>query len=143
MTRMGYLLNRPALQMRQRAERILKPLAILPPHFGVMATLEGGGPMTQRQLGATLRIDPTTMVWLIDHLEKRGFVHRDKHPTDRRAHLVKLSAAGKSAFLQASGRLEQVEEEFLAPLTKTERDELRRLLAKLFRSVPVQSIART
>jgi DNA-binding MarR family transcriptional regulator len=136
MMRVGYLLNRPAIEMRRRAEHILKPLGIIPPHFGVIATLQSEGPLTQRDLGRILRIDPTTMVWLIDHLEKRGFVRREEHPRDRRAHLVNLSAAGKTAFDRASHHLEQLEQEFLAPLTKTERMDLRRLLTKLFDSVP-------
>jgi DNA-binding MarR family transcriptional regulator len=138
-TRIGYLLNRPALMIREKAEEILKPLGLIPPHFGVMATLEGEGPQTQRALGALLRVDPTTMVWLIDHLEKAGLVRRGEHPKDRRAHLVELSPAGKATYRKASFWLNALDEEFLSPLTKAERDDLRRLLTKLFQSVPAQT----
>jgi len=139
-TRIGYLLNRPALLFRERAAQILKPLGLIPPHFGVIATLESEGPKTQRALGALLRVDPTTMVWLIDHLEKAGLVRRGQHPKDRRAHLVELSPSGKAVYRQASIRLNALDAEFLSPLTKSEQDELRRLLMKLFQSVPVQTI---
>jgi len=140
-SRMGYLLNRPALYIREKAQEILKPLRLLPPHFGVLATLHSEGPQTQRALGALLRVDPTTMVWIIDHLEKAGLVHRGPHPQDRRAHLVELSPAGKVAHQKATKLLDQLDEEFLAPLSKVERDELRRLLTKLFRNAPTLSVS--
>ena len=141
--RIGYLLNRPAYLFREKAGEILKPMGLIPPHFGVMATLESEGPQTQRALGALLRVDPTTMVWIIDHLEKAGFVRRGRHPQDRRAHLVELSPSGKAAYERASKRLCQLEEDFLSPLSKSERESLRRLLTKLFQIVPTQTVSPT
>jgi DNA-binding MarR family transcriptional regulator len=139
--RVGYLLNRPALLIRERAQNLLKAFGLIPPHFAVMATLESEGPLTQRALGKLLRVDPTTMVWIIDHLEKGGFVRRGKHPQDRRAYLVELSASGKSTYERASKQLDQLDEEFLAPLSKTEREDLRRLLTKLFQNVTTQTVS--
>ena len=139
--RIGYLLNRPAYLFREKAQEILKPLGLVPPHFGVLATLSSEGSQTQRALGSLLRVDPTTMVWIIDHLEKAGLVQRGRHPKDRRAHLVELSPAGRKVYERASKHLGELEEEFLAPLTKTERVELRRLLTKLFQKIPTQRVS--
>jgi DNA-binding MarR family transcriptional regulator len=141
MSRIGYLLKRPALQIRQMAQAALKPLGLIPPHYGVMATLASEGPQTQRALGERLKVDPTTMVWLIDHLEKRGFVRRGTHPQDRRAHLVELSPAGRTAFQRAARRLDRLDREFLAPLSKAEQESLRRLLRKLLQNVATQKIS--
>jgi len=80
------------------------------------------------------------MVWLIDDLEKKGFVRRGEHPKDRRAHLVELAPSGKAVFHKAAKRLDQLEEEFLAPLSKSEGEDLRRLLRKLLQNVPTQGI---
>jgi DNA-binding MarR family transcriptional regulator len=140
-TRMGFLLNRTAVQMRLGAQEILKPLKLSPPHFGVMATLQSEGPLTQKAIGMRLKIDPTTMVWLVDDLEKLELVQRGAHPKDRRAYLVNMTPAGHSAFRQASAKMERLEEEFLSPLSKSERTHLRRLLIKLFRSVSTVGIA--
>ena len=139
--RMGYLLNRPAHLWRERVQDVLAPFGLLPPHFGVMATLDSEGPQTQRALGELLRVDPTTMVWIIDHLEKAGIVRRGKHPKDRRAHLVELSASGKGTFRKAVKCLDQLEAEFLSHLTKSECEELRRLLTKLFQNIPTQKVS--
>jgi DNA-binding MarR family transcriptional regulator len=140
MSRIGYLLSRPTLEFQRLAQAALEPLGLIPPHMGVLSTLHFEGPQTQRALGVLLKVDPTTMVWLIDGLEKKRLVRRGEHPKDRRAHLVGLSSAGQAAFRRAAQALNHVEDEFLAPLSKKERDDLKRLLAKLFRSVPMQGI---
>ncbi|MFA5975485.1 MAG: MarR family transcriptional regulator [Elusimicrobiota bacterium] len=138
MARIGYLLNRPALQIRQRAQGILSPMGLIPPHVAVLSTLHTEGPLTQRALGQWLKIDPTTMVWLIDALEKKGVVRRDAHPQDRRAYLIKLTPSGEALFRQANKQLDQMDKEFLAPLSKNEQGDLRRLLIKLFRNLTTQ-----
>ena len=130
--RMGYLLNRPALRFRQLAEAVLKPLSLIPPHVGVLTVLQSEGPQTQQALGKLLRIDPNTMVLLIDDLEKKKVVRRDDHPKDRRAHLIKVSPAGEGLFRHAVKQLDRLEDDFLAPLSKREQEDLRQLLLKLF-----------
>ena len=139
-SRIGYLLNRPAVMIRRQAQKILEPLGIIPPHMGLISILRGEGPLTQRALGGHMKIDPTTMVWLIDALEKKGLVRRDAHPEDRRAHLVKLTPAGEALFHRAARQLDRLEQEFLSPLTKTEQEQLKRLLTKLFKSVRTHGI---
>ena len=140
-TRVGYLLNRVALQIRQMAQEALKPLVIIPPHMAVLSTLMSEGPQTQRAMGKLLKIDPTTMVWLIDELEKKGFVRRGEHPEDRRAHLVELAPTGKTAFHRAAKRLAELEDHFLMPLSKKEREDLKSILAKLYWHVPTQGMS--
>ena len=140
-TRVGYLLNRVALQIRQLAQEALKPLGIIPPHMAVLSTILAEGPQTQRAMGKLLKIDPTTMVWLIDDLDKKGLVRRGKHPEDRRAYLVELAPAGKTAFHKAAQRLARLEDHFLAPLSKKERDDFKSILAKLYWHVPTQGIS--
>ena len=143
MTRIGYLLNRTALQIREMVQEVLKPFGIVPPHLGVLTTLATEGPQTQRALGATLRIDPTTMVWLIDALEKKGWVRRQEHPEDRRAHLVTLSPRGEATFHETAREMDRIEKQFLATLSHKEQDDLRRLLTKLFASVSTGKISPT
>ena len=54
-------------------------------------------------------------------LQKKGLVRRDPHPEDRRAHLVKLTAAGEALFHRAAKHLDKMEQEFLSPLTQAEQ----------------------
>ena len=87
--------------------------------------------MTQKALGDALRIDRTTMVALIDDLEDKGYVIRQRHPRDRRAFLVHPTGAGRGAKTAAIQILDEQQRRYLAPLTPAEREQLGALLKRL------------
>jgi len=62
----------------------------------VLWVLHRGGPRTQRELSQVLKCTPRNVTGLVDALERAGFVERTKHPSDRRAILVRLSGAGRT-----------------------------------------------
>jgi DNA-binding MarR family transcriptional regulator len=63
----------------------------------VIWRLQAAGPMTQRELSQALRCTPRNVTDLVDALEAAGLVARAPHPSDRRATLVDLTAAGRAA----------------------------------------------
>ncbi len=140
MKRMGYLLSRTAAHVRRRTADAFQPFGIIPPQHAVLAALVFHGPQTQKALGQHLKIDPTTMVWLIDELEKKKLVRRENHPADRRSYLVTVTAAGKALFDRSDKRLDLLEEELLSALSKSERAHLRKLLTKLYLSVSARNM---
>jgi len=124
----GFLLAVAAHRFRARAEQALEPLGLAVRHFGILATLQHFGPVPQHQLAASVCIDRSTMVTLIDELEDRGWVRRARNPEDRRTHLIHLNDEGRTLFLRASEYLRRVEEECLAMLGEHDRNELKRML---------------
>jgi DNA-binding MarR family transcriptional regulator len=54
-----------------------------------------GGPLTLRELAESMTTDAPAATVLVNDLEARGLVQRRSHPTDRRAKMVSLTAAGK------------------------------------------------
>lgn len=58
-------------------------------------------PQTLRALAELLAADPPYVTLIVDDLEERGLVKRMPHPTDRRAKLVRLTAAGRAAAARA------------------------------------------
>ena len=62
-------------------------------------------PMTQRALAERLVADPPYVTLIVDDLEARGLARRTPHPTDRRAKLVTLTAAGRAAAARADAIL--------------------------------------
>lgn len=56
--------------------------------------LHHDGPSTQRVLADALQVTPRNVTGLVDALVATGFVTRGRHPTDRRATLVTLTARG-------------------------------------------------
>lgn len=104
-------------------------------HVAVLAALEDFGPQAQRTLGARLRQDPSDVVGLLDDLQARGFVTRERDPEDRRRHRVGLTAAGRRALRSAERRLDRSDEALLGSLSARERATLHRLAAKALAGV--------
>jgi DNA-binding MarR family transcriptional regulator len=88
------------------------------------------GGTTQQQLGETLHLDKNNCVILLNDLEEDGYVERRRDPTDRRRHLVEMTAAGEKALERAEVKLETLEDEVIGDLSDEERATLRELLAK-------------
>src|ERR1700734_3133778 len=55
-----------------------------------------GGPLTLRELAASLGTDAPAATVAVNDLERRGLVTRCEHPEDRRAKLVPLTPAGRA-----------------------------------------------
>jgi len=83
----------------------------------------------QQELGATLMIDPNNCVLLLNDLDERGYVERQRDPRDRRRHIVVITADGLKALDKAQDKLEALEGEVLANLDEDERGRLRDLPA--------------
>jgi len=127
----GFVINKAAQRVRESGEAALAPLRISVRHFGVMALVHECGPLSQQTIGARLRCDRTTMVSVIDDLERLKFAKRVTHPGDRRAYAINLTEKGKRALTEAAGIISKVQSDFLAPLEAAERKQLNALLQKV------------
>jgi DNA-binding MarR family transcriptional regulator len=101
--------------------------------FAVLHQLDRAGPLSQQQLGAAVRINPSNLVGLLDDLQAEALVVRPRDPADRRRHLVELTAAGRRRLAQALRAVAVAEEDLLAPLSLGERKVLVELLERLAR----------
>ena len=102
----------------RRAAGAAGPLA---PGLGVLSTLAESGPLTQIELATTMSIDRTAMVYLLDELEERSLVQRVRHPRDRRAFLIHLTAGGQDLQRRAAAALAGAAGTLLTPLDPAER----------------------
>ncbi|MEO5876292.1 MAG: MarR family transcriptional regulator [Streptosporangiaceae bacterium] len=68
----------------------------------VLWALHQLGPVTQRELADVIGVTPRNITGLVDALEEDGFAARGKHPTDRRATLVALTAKGAETMTALS-----------------------------------------
>ncbi len=95
-----------------------------------MRLLRDHGPLAQGALGEALRLDPSNVVGLLNDLEARGLVTRQRDPADRRRHIVELSDAGRQTLARAEASLATVEERTLRGLSPEERCTLHDLLLR-------------
>ncbi|WP_084961068.1 MarR family winged helix-turn-helix transcriptional regulator [Thermoactinospora rubra] len=127
----GYRLVKVGHVAAAAFDEALAPLGMRPRHVMVLEAIRGGT-LSQQDLCQLTGMDRTTMVAVVDELERLGYAHRERSAADRRKHVVKPTAAGESAFEEAARALLAAEEALLGPLSAAERDSLGGLVAKLF-----------
>jgi DNA-binding MarR family transcriptional regulator len=131
--RLGAVLAWADQNSQEVANRALEPLGLTIKHFGVMTFLryEQRGSLSQQAIGERLRIDRTTMVSLVDDLERAGYVTRERNTDDRRAYVLRLTTTGKRAQGRAEEAVDAEALQFFGRLSSAERQELHRLLVRL------------
>ena len=118
----------------------LKSVGLTPALFGLLNVLGAREGAIQQELSSAMGIDPSTMVSLIDELEKAGLAKRRPHPTDRRAREVAITPKGRRVLERGRGLANQVDDDVLQGLTAAERRQLLTLLRRALRSAPPQSL---
>ncbi|MEV4279737.1 MarR family winged helix-turn-helix transcriptional regulator [Actinoplanes xinjiangensis] len=129
--RANFLLSQLGFHVAQTFAARLAPLGITPHHFGLLMHLDRAEGGTQQQLADAVGVHRKVMVGLIDDLEQRGLVERRRHPADRRAHALYLTAAARDLLPRARAVADRHEEELLAVLGPGERDQLLAALQRL------------
>lgn len=129
--RPGALLVIAARTGQELARHRLAPLGLTVQLCGVLIRL-AEGPLSQHELGLQLGIDRTTVVELIDDLERKGYVERRRNPADRRSYLLTLTARGRTFQKRAAQAFDAAAQDVFAPLEPAElraiSDMLRRMI---------------
>jgi DNA-binding MarR family transcriptional regulator len=129
--RSGFLLAKAAQRVRDAYDSSLAETGMNARHAGVMAILGEKGTISQSEIGSCTYIDRTTVVAVIDDLEKLGYVERKEHPTDRRSHAIYLTEKGKEYLPKIDKQAMETEGKFLECLNTQEQKNLIQLLRKL------------
>jgi MarR family 2-MHQ and catechol resistance regulon transcriptional repressor len=126
-------LVRAAETVSSRLARRLESLELTESQFGVLEALHHLGPMCQRALAEKLLRSGGNLTVVIDNLERRGLVRRERDSRDRRYVTVHLTPAGGDLIASVfPGHARAIVDE-LAGLNATEQEELGRLCRKLGR----------
>src|SRR5258708_27848110 len=130
----GYALARAHNMFRARMTAALAGETIHLGHVVLLASLLGKNAQTQTELTKTSGIEKPSVVVFLDFLEKDGWLERRRHPTDRRAHHVHLTEAGRKRFIRIGKKLEEAKTNALAKFSPTDQAKLTQLLTKLIAS---------
>lgn len=115
----------------QRQQRELAELGMTVPQLAVLEALLHLGGLTQKQLGAKMLRSGGSVTSLIDGLERRGWVRRERGVEDRRVVHVHLTAKGRRRIEEVFPRHAAHIEQAMRALTASEQRELARLCKKL------------
>jgi DNA-binding MarR family transcriptional regulator len=129
--RLAYRLKRALVDLEALHEQHLGPSGVSARELAVLLFLDRRKPESQQQAAARLGIDRTTMVGLLDSLERKALVARRPDSGDRRRNVVMLTDAGQAKLHEATEASDAAERELLAPLDKREAAQLRTLLERV------------
>ncbi|HEY1421576.1 MAG TPA: MarR family transcriptional regulator [Candidatus Dormibacteraeota bacterium] len=129
--RVGFLLARAHLIAREKADRALAGVGLTMKGYAALATLMSDGPVSQQRLSQRIRMDPATMVDVIDTLELSGHIQRRRNPEDRREYGLHTTPKGRALFARAQKVIEIAEAEALQGLAPDEAKVLIELLARI------------
>lgn len=127
----GYQLRRAQIAVFQNFARAMAAYDITPGRFGMLEVIAANSGLSQSELGAILGIDRSTVVAVIDRLEKDGLVRRMKAPNDRRSHALKLSEKGAVTLAVLEQRVAAHERDIAGALSAAERKTLLSLLTRI------------
>jgi DNA-binding MarR family transcriptional regulator len=126
-----FLLKRLGFAAKDRTLKAYESIDLHPYHHAILVVLDEGSPETQGSIADSLGYDRGQLVGLIDELEERSLVERRRDPNDRRRHLVRLTAEGEKRLTRLRALAKEIEDDFLSPLSETERATLHGLLLQL------------
>jgi MarR family transcriptional regulator, lower aerobic nicotinate degradation pathway regulator len=126
-----FLLKRLGMTAKERAFDAYQETGLHPYHHAILALLDEGSRETQGAIANALGYDKAQLVGLLDELEGAGLVERRRDPADRRRQLVRMTPAGRKALARLRRLSDRLEDEFLAPLSEADRQQLHALLLRL------------
>ena len=127
------LLTRLAKQVFRHSNEELLGMQLR--HLGTLSYLREFDCSPQGQLAEAFCMDANNVVLLLNELEQLGYVTRLRDPSDRRRHLVQLTAAGATALARAERAQSAMEDQVLEALEPAERAKLQELLSRALRGV--------
>jgi len=127
----AFLLARLGYACKGRAFEEFEDAGFNPYSYSVLALLNEGERETQATIADALGVDRSQLVGILDALEERGLIERNRDPHDRRRHVVSLTAAGRRQLAEFRAIVQRINDEVLEPLDPAGRETLHGLLLQL------------
>ncbi|HZV82452.1 MAG TPA: MarR family winged helix-turn-helix transcriptional regulator [Geobacteraceae bacterium] len=124
-------LMRAAESVTSRTSRQMAAADLTISQFGVLEALLHKGPLCQRDIAAKILKSTGNITMVIDNLEKRGLVRRERDTEDRRYLTVHLTDAGSALIVKVFADVEAAIVAEMGTLTGDELKQLGMLCKKL------------
>jgi DNA-binding MarR family transcriptional regulator len=125
-------LVRTADMLVKRIGDLVQPFDLTPSSGLVLGILaDAPEPLPPNQIAERLIISRATVTGLLDSLERRGYVRRHPHATDRRSLVIELTEAGRRVAHEFRLVVHQHQNNWLGALSAAEQDQLISTLQRL------------
>lgn len=134
---LGYHIAQAAVATGESFERhVGKPFGLRKVEFSLLMLLQANGPLTPRQLAATLTLTAPNLTMLLDRLQERGLLRRERNPSDGRSQHIVLTTKGRRLGEDGAAAAASMERDLQSRLSRAEHAMLIELLCRLAGTAP-------
>lgn len=116
--------RRIAQCVEHHSKRLAVTHNITSPQLVALLAIAQLGPSTLKSIGRAIQLSPSTVVGIVDRLEEKGLVYRERDTKDRRNVFVAVTAAGQTVLANAPSALPNGFGSALGALSEAERQTL-------------------
>ncbi len=129
---------RTADLLKRHFTDVLEPHGITLPQFNVLRILRGAGPggLPTLEVGERLIEHAPGITRMMDRLEARGWVRRERHPEDRRQVICHLTRKGSRLLAKLDAPMIRADESAVQGLKRSEQRQLIKLLDAVRAGLP-------
>ncbi|MBE70013.1 MAG: MarR family transcriptional regulator [Thalassospira sp.] len=127
----GYNLKRAYMSIHSDFVASLTHLDLKPTTYSALAIINENPDISQTDLARSLAMERSNIVVMVDELQARGLIVRNKVPTDRRVYALRTTAKGIELFLEASRAVQKHEDKLLEGFGPEERAHLVEMLIRI------------
>jgi len=129
---------RTADQLQQRLVEFLKPHGLSPTQFNALRILRGAGEagLPCSEISERMINHDPDITRLLDRLEQRGFVERQRDERDRRVHIARIARAGLQILKDLDRPVEEFHSHSIPKVGQAGLQSLIRQLEKVRQSFP-------
>lgn len=124
-------LSRAMDSMWDRVHRHLSDFDLTPGQLAVLEALLHLGPLRQNVLAEKVLRTKGNMTLVVDNLEKRGLVSRQREQEDRRCTTISLTSSGRKLIGSVFPKHVAIVVKEMSALTQSEQESLRSICRKL------------
>jgi len=127
----GPLVGRVRSVMLSALDGELQPFGMTGMQFAILKHLADAAAETSADLCRLLHYDAGSMTRLVDRLEEKGLIRRERSENDRRVVSLRVTSAGKAVLPRLRDSAARVVQRMLTGFTAPEVNHLRRFLDRM------------
>ncbi len=108
-----------------------EPFGLRKVEYSLLMLLVANGPLSPKRLGQVLALSAPNLTLLLDRLQQRGLIHRERSASDGRSHNIVLTDAGRQLADNSAAAATPMEAELADRLSHAEHLMLIELLRKV------------
>lgn len=116
----GYNMKRAFMVIGADLARTLEPFELRMLTFTALTLIADNPGLSQTQLAEAMQVERPNLVVIVDELETRGLITRDRVPADRRTYALRITTEGARLLANAARAVNAHENEIMGGLSDSE-----------------------